>query len=252
MIVRPLQIASAGEGAYSAFRQRLLAHVAEFFPVHYHVAGRQQLLKLIDLGQGRAEARNMRSERDIYLWVSLMLYLGSDFDTDPQFPAIQEALAGNAPPPERLDRAYDIATAFLNAAAGPDGQNAAAAAPRFQRAAYELDRLVQRPLRDALSWIYPQRFAALSAEQVEAIGRLGQRLALDYSFERQRGSLLCSILAFLLGHGFVSDPQFPWAEQTLSKLTAGDPLRRTLQFRDAAAAGVGRWFQKPEATAQAS
>ena len=64
----------------------------------------------------RARHYELRGERGPALCLVLMFMLGIGFDTDPQFPWIEQTLAERAPAPQdtRVDRLYEQSMAFLD------------------------------------------------------------------------------------------------------------------------------------------
>lgn len=253
MIVRVAQLNVAEKSAETAFQQRLLSHVEEFFPVHYRVVGRERLCDVIEVARNKSKSFCFESERDIYLYLSLMLYLGSHFDRDPQIPwALATLQDPEEPSPgARMDKTYEAVTEYLKRTAGDDGAFTVSAAGRFERAAHELDRLVTRPARDALVWLHPQKTALLKPPQFESL--MGQSMALAEAngFEPRRGALLFTMLKVLLGNGFHQDQQFWWAAEGLALGSTLGPEKGLLAFRDAAVRHLQTWFGGCDAAAGA-
>lgn len=70
-----------------------------------------QLREFVCVGIGRAARRGVRTVGGVRRWLNLMMHLGTEFDEDPRFDAVQAALANNALPVDmRLDEAEALAT----------------------------------------------------------------------------------------------------------------------------------------------
>jgi len=72
--------------AASRFEAGLAAHVRTYFPNHSKIAGETGTGTLARLALARARSHGIESERGVYLYLNVMLILGSYFDEDPQLP----------------------------------------------------------------------------------------------------------------------------------------------------------------------
>jgi hypothetical protein len=236
VIIRTQQMQALGQYAQEAFETRLLAHIQECFPAHRREVGPDRLRLVIRRGTENAARYDMRGEREIYLFVSLMLYFGSSFDTDPQL----GWAAGLQNPSEpdsflRLEATYDSAAEYLDRVAGPNGKNTAAAIGRFVEG-------------QTLASLYPEKFRELDSAQLAQLQALGEESAQVYGLDA-RGAQLMTILAFLLGHGFATDPQFFWAGEVLNDQSIFKSEQRGKAMMDAAVQHLQRWFSSESAAA---
>ena len=236
MIIRTQQMQALGRYAQEAFETRLLAHIQECFPVHRREVGPDRLRLVIRQGTENAARYGMRGQREIYLFVSLMLYFGSSFDTDPQL-GWSAGLQNPSEPDSflRLEATYDSAVEYLDRVAGPNGKNTAAAIGRFVEG-------------QTLASLYPEKFRELDSAQLAQLQALGEESAQVYGLDA-RGAQLMSMLAFLLGHGFATDPQFFWAGETLNDQSIFKSEERGKALMDAAVQHLQRWFSGESAAA---
>ena len=89
------------------FQERMLVHIAKFFPEHDAALDFEQKHALIDHGIERGAEYAIVSERDICIWVDLMLALGPDFDVSETYPWAATILADDLRLPNlRMDELH--------------------------------------------------------------------------------------------------------------------------------------------------
>jgi len=237
VIIRAQQMQEFDRYAREVFETRLLAYIQECFPVHRREVGPDRLRSVIRQGIENATRYGMRGQREIYLFVSLMLYLGSSFDTDPQLGWAVVGLRNPSEPDSflRIEAVYDSAVAYLDRVAGPNGQNTAAAIRRLTEG-------------QALAALYPEKLRELDSGQLAQLQALGEESAQVYGLDT-RGAQLMTMLAFLLGHGVATDPQFFWAHQVLNDQSILKSEDRGRALTDAALDHLPRWFSGESAAA---
>jgi hypothetical protein len=230
MILHPQQMQALGQSARESFEKRLLSHIQDCFPVHWREVGPDRLRLVIRQGIENAARYGMQGQREIYLFVSLMLYLGGSFDKDPQLVWAAESLENPSEPDSflRIEATYERAVAYLDRVAGPNGKNTAAAFDRFVAG-------------QAPASLYPEKFRELDSTQRTQLRLLGEKSAQLYKLGAQ-GAPLMTVLAFLLGSGFANDPQFFWAAEVLRSGSIVAPEERRKALTDAALLHLKRWF----------
>lgn len=207
----------------AGFERRLLAHIERYFPIHWRLIGGERMAEIVRFGIERARAAGLRTERDGFLYHSLMLRFGSHFDTDPQYPWLAAALNDDTvgPRSERLVNAHDAAMDYLDRVAGPKGEHMAAALHRMQ--ATVLPEVRQAPrvnfdyLADMLEMAWPQKARALGEEALRGLAHSVMPAAKSGGLTTPAGACLYVIACFMFGHALGRDPQFPWAQQILSR-----------------------------------
>ena len=242
-------MALMGRTTSEAFETRLLAHIREFFPVHWREVGEEHLREVIRIGITNGAVHEMETQREIYLFISLMLYLGSSFDTDDQLPWAAAGLddGSEADPFMRVEKTYNLAVEYLDRVAGPDGQYSAAAIQRFIKVLRDPTRGMP-DLSETLRSIHPEKSRQLSPAQLQSVVQQGHACVLKYGLEAE-GALLCAGLTFLLGHGFATDPQFPWAAEVLNDAGIPDSAQRLKALKQTSVIHLNRWFAGTEKAA---
>jgi len=244
MVIRDRQMVELGQSARGAFEERLLSHIQQYFPVHWREVGPERLREVIRLGMANAANYELQTQREIYLFVSLMLYFGSSFDTDFQLPWAAEGLKNPAEPDPfaRIEATYNEGLNYLSRVAGPEGVNTGMAIDRFIKS---LERMSTsgEALPGMLARIYPQKYAELNPAQVSQLAQQGPTCGFDSPAVAREGALLCGALAALLGCGFAKDPQFLWAQDVLQE---PDPQQRLTALKETAPAKLRPWFSTKE------
>lgn len=248
MIIRKQQLTVFGRAARETFERRLLEHIQEFFPVHWREVGRDGLHDVTRLGITNAASHGLETQREITLFVSLMLYFGSHFDTDDQLPWATQGLAdvSDGDAFTRIEKTYHSALDYMGRVAGPNGQFAMSALRRFTMAAQARSRLA---LGDSLGSIYPEKYDVLDDGQRDRLAERAIECARTYRLDAGQGASLCAGLSLLLGHGFARDPQFPWIGHVLNDRQIPDAAGRLAALQEAVVLHLSRWFAAPEGTA---
>jgi hypothetical protein len=109
LTIRDEQIQALARADVARFEQRVFAHLKEFFPAQCRPLTEQELRRTIRVGLERAASYEIVSQRDVCMFIDLMMVLGRDFDTDKRFPWAQEILAKPSEPAAKMDALYQIA-----------------------------------------------------------------------------------------------------------------------------------------------
>jgi len=250
LAIRKEQIEAFEFAALARFESRLLNHVHEYFPKHWRLVGEHGLRQVIRLGIERGGRYGLSTERDIYLYVSLMLYLGCYFDDDVQLPWVRRSLREpeSEAPSKRIAETFDKAMAFMDEVFGPDGECYLAALTRIRGGVpASLDRsvggVVSPPdVLALLEWIHPEKYGHVREADLYSLIDRAVQAAAGYGLRTGRGVLVYSGLMFTLGEKFDEDPRFRWATSILKKPTQDD-ANKVAQLYDAAIAYLNEWFE---------
>ena len=102
-------------GRVEDFKCRMRQHLHEFFTLQCQALGEAGIGNLIDVGTSRASTYGIEIERDVCVFIDLMIELGQDFDSDAHLPWVEEIL--NDPdmpdPSGRIRRLYDESRRYL-------------------------------------------------------------------------------------------------------------------------------------------
>jgi hypothetical protein len=104
MLIRSEQMEALSKVPVHAFENEMIAHLAEVSPPLFKVIKSDQMREAVRFGIARATQSGLTLRGSIRLYLELMLWFGSHFETDPQYPWVHDALADQGSDPE-LERA---------------------------------------------------------------------------------------------------------------------------------------------------
>jgi len=251
LTIRREQMEALEAAAVRDFERRMLAHLRQFFPKHLAVLGEPTLRAVIRFGVGRGSIHGFTTEHDLCLYVDLMLLLGSLFDEDPQLPWADAILhdAGIPDSAERAERLYDEAMAFLDDAAGEDGQYLTRALvtlhkhPLKETWAPGPGKLEDRLLAH-LRALWPQKYECVGAGPLGLMVHRGVEGAARNHVAGDFGALVFVVLMFFLGSGFDRDPQYPWALAILGDASPASRAARAQRLDEASRAHLNAWMAR--------
>ncbi|MBI5255921.1 MAG: hypothetical protein HY855_05435 [Burkholderiales bacterium] len=231
LIIREAQLAAFRGEATQRFDRRLLAALVHSFPRDHARLGDAPLRALVALGRRRAARHGWRSEQTVYLHLTLMLMLGAGFDTDPQLPWLQQAMAASAQddPTPRLFALHATVLDQLDAVLGVHNEHLVKALLRWRTldlAVFESQDAGDRAalIAGVLAEAYPRKAAVLGEAGLRALAEAAAAKAGQQGLHGARAHGLVAVLMFMLGHQCDTDPALPDLAQALA--TPGpEPLR---------------------------
>jgi len=253
LMLRSNQVEAFRNAALDRYVGRTIEHFQEYFPKYCQVVGVEALDRLIRMGITRAEPYGIVSERDVCLYVTIMITLGAEFDVDPQYPWAVAILHDQTidDPSERADQLFDTATRKHKEFAGEENQHLQRAIARLRSFSND-DQLtpstgttVADVIVDIWRSLYPTKCAAVGDSALRSLCDAAQRRAARYNLHQPRSISIYVTVAFFLGIGFDVDPQFPWVSAAMND--AGQPSEQTRAYalRSAAIDFANRLFTKP-------
>lgn len=232
LMIREEQMAVFEQAVVKNFASRVYEHLQKFFPEHCQNLKADQVRKVIRLGLARAEHYQLVSERDVYLYVSLMFLLGSYFDEDPQLPWVADLLKEQTPETAniRMVPVYDQAMTLLDSIVGPENEYLRQTLGMLQQSQV-FESLPEAPsfghrLLLLLQALAPQKYQVLGDNILRDLVRHGYGAAKQHGLTTERGAMIYLSLAFLLGAGFDHDPLYPWAAEVLADSELTDPAKK--------------------------
>lgn len=242
------QMEGLKQAVLERFVSRTLHHVEAHFSTHWRIIGEAQLRAVIRLAVERAGRHSLTTERDVSLYLNLMLLLGSAFDTDAQLPWAAQILsdAELTDPQERVDRLYDAAADYLEKVAGARNEHPEPARERMVAAIQRRVPVVSasdfgKLALSVLRWIYPRKFDVVGEGAIRAFARQSLQAAQAYGVLSHDSAMLHLAMAYVLGSGFDRDPQFPWAGSILLGASDADGAGRFERLRKTAVSELSRW-----------
>lgn len=249
--IRKEQYEEMGKISLKRFEDSMVEHIREFFPEQYDALGESVVRKVIEYGVDRAEAHGFETEPDVNMYIDLMLLLGSNFDTDPQLPwaAEDESIEDEsmAESVGQVEKLYDQTIEYLDRIEGPEDEYLVKALDEVGEISFEdlpLNRSedIENKTISLLRRIWPEKCRALGTSALNNLIRYGTESAQRYQITGQRGVALYTVLMFMLGSGFDTDPQFPWAATVLKDESIINEAARIDQLYKEAIAFLDEWL----------
>jgi hypothetical protein len=239
------------------FEDDMLAHVARYFPAHHRILGEPQVRTVIRHAGERARAHGFDTERNLCLYLTLTLMLGSHFDVDVLLPWAAVMLDDPAVPIAtlRIDHFTNEAMAYLDRLAGPKNRHLEQVFPALREALAEIlddpghaaDAGADPRCARHLQRIFPHKYEAVGEENVSRLIVAATASARRYGLTTWRDTMIYVVCAFLMGSSFDRDPQFPWADEALTDRHAPDGEARATRLLERGLAWVDAWLAPAEA-----
>jgi hypothetical protein len=171
------------------FKQNLVLHVRRFFPGHYRAFGDACIRSAIELSVRDARVHGLTTERNVCLYLNIMLMLGAEFERDPQFPwaadILQKANSANA----KMDDLSAVTLDFMDRVAGVDNRRINRALSRLRHTFIGIISMpVTVPFEEHMLFtfhhLYPEKAAAVGEPSLQALIRSGREAALRHGCRR--------------------------------------------------------------------
>jgi integrase len=230
------QVEAFRQAAGRSFEDRMVEHLRSFAPQHCEALGVEAVRRFIGVGRGRAGAHGFTLCGPLRLYLELMLMLGSDFDTDPLFPWAGGVLCDPEMPGEvaRASALHTRVRRYVRAVAGPRLVHAWRALEAVCASRAETAPPLGPGFDDAmiarLEATHPQKCRHAGGDALRALVERARGEARARSLDTDAGQAIFVVLAFTLGHGFASDPQYPWAAATLEAPAPSAPDARAARL----------------------
>ena len=161
-----------------------------------------------------------------------MIMLGSDFDTDPQYPWATTILdeTTTARQMDRAEQLHALTMKYSASVFGQDYQYERAAATRAGALKFaELPSFVGGSAAEFtghFAKVFPEKVRYIGEAPIAVLAARANILSETHRLDAERGPTVLAALMFAFGHGALTDPQFPWIAATLVK-DMQNPAART-------------------------
>ena len=218
--------------ALSKFEDKMVQHVRQFTPKHSEILGEDGVREVIQLGMDRAKSYDFTNQGPVSFYIELMLMLGSDFDTDTQYPWAGNILGDPSitNQMQRADGLYVKAMDYVENVVGTNSEYNKEAILKVSQLG--LERLIMSGgiLEDdiimQMSMVHPKKCEYLGESALRALVSQGIKLAGSFDIYTSHGGRLLAGLMFCFGHGCCNDPQFRWIVETLNRPYFGNSEKR--------------------------
>ncbi len=231
----------------------LAAHLRRFFPGQCEILGDASLRKTVALGLENAAGYGLLSEREVFLYLSVMFMLGSFFDADLQLPWAGPILhRSNFPDPyTKVQTLYEAAMNDLDRTIGENEEEHLKVLLRVRKLTPDRAAEQVRPdftpgMIGLFREIHSKKAERLGDDLLEKLIAAGSESALRYGIAGERGRAVYLLHMLIIGSGFDRDPQFPWAEAILNDAALSGEEERTDRLYQAAMDHLSRSLEMAE------
>lgn len=221
LLIRPHQLKTFRQNRFQQFEAEMLIHIREHFPEHARILPEARLLEIVRFAHSRAGGYGLDTVRSVCIYLNCMLWMGSLFDTDTQYPWARAILLDSdvLSQHDRASRLSNASTQYMLELCGPENSHLVAVIRHLlQNIPAQPSEFIPAGINPAtfLAGIFPKKWELLPDEiSSGGLFAAARRFAARYGLQDDRGILLYALLMFLLGSGFDTDPQFPWASTIL-------------------------------------
>lgn len=196
----------------------LIDHLRGFAPEHVESIGDAGLRDFVRLGIERAAGFGWTLQGPLEFFLEIMVLLGSDFPTDPQYPWAAVALSSPLPEMEAADGLHSLLMAYHDRVLGPGLCYEIEAIERLLAA--DASGVLRQPpaapsaILALLKHVYPQKCDYAGDAALSALLETAQQHTASLGLPPDGLALVAGIL-FSFGHGAFHDPQYPWIAASL-------------------------------------
>lgn len=241
LTIREEQMAVFKYAAEKRFEKDTAARLQEAFPLQYKILGERAASAVVHYGIQRAREFGLQYDYEIRCYLYLIFMVGHHFTDDPQFPWARNIHSDETItyPGDKIDLIYKETLQFLDRVAGDENNHLNNALLRIREYPWtswpgETSGTFEQQISGTLEQIYPEKYRELREQGSipNLIGK-GRETASRYGVVDDWGIMVFIVLMFMLGSAFDTDPQYPWAQNTLNNQDIQDPtMRVTMLYRE--------------------
>jgi len=233
LIIRAEQLAAFQQAATTTLENQLLAHIQKVMPILSATLGEKSLRLTIQQAMINAAQYELTERAAIRLFVELRFLLGSEFDSDPQYPWITSILHDKEMLQiKKARQLYEKIANYQTQVLGKNGINTRIGLQNFMLFMQQPFLLSMRDfgpgMLRVLEDIFPLKAAYLGEEALQGVIRIGYTRARELGFPTLRSYGVLVGLMFLCGHGCIADPLYSWIDNTLNSQEKIDAIAEHL------------------------
>jgi hypothetical protein len=191
----------------------LLDHLRRFARDHVEAIDRDNLRQFVRLGIRRAASFGWTKRGPVEFFLEVMVMLGSEFHTDPQYPWASSALGASTEEMAGADHLHAEVMKYYDAVFGPGLCYEVDAIRRLLASDYVSDRRLsgtdEAGIHQLFEWAFPQKYAVVGRPAIGTLIGEAQEMCARIGVPETELALVAGTL-FCFGHGCFSDPQYPW------------------------------------------
>jgi hypothetical protein len=235
LTIRKEQLEVLDKAAVGDFEAEMVQHLKALNPNHCKMLGDSGVRQVVHLGLKEAKKYGLTNRGPVRLYLECMFFFGSYFDLDPQLPWVTDILI-DCQYSSQTPRAKDLCNKtadFVSKVYGPEREFYLEAVQRMTQVSMEgqADPVAQLedPLIQVLKELFPRKCQYLGESALRKLSQWSIQSAKPLAVYTNKAVALLTVLGFMLGHGVITDPQYPWISAKLKDSAAGTPDARVEQ-----------------------
>ena len=235
--IRHEQLVAIEEEQRRRFALEMVEHLREYAPAHALRLGDAALYEFARNGITQAARGAFTLRGPVRLFIELQVLLGSDFDSDPQYPWVAQWLTPRSAADEMMRSTvlHEKAEAFYAAVIGAELQHEKAAIRRLRQGVFEGlpedDGELEREVLTRPGQLYPEKVSFVGEAPLRALFTHALLACRQLGLTSAAGRATLFSLMFALGHRCHVDPQFAWISQTLEQARRQAEVERVARLR---------------------
>lgn len=204
--------------ALDNYISELVVHCDECYPYLRKTMEESRLRQVLKDCVEKAEQSGFTQRGPVQFYIDMMIAFGAGFETDPQYPWIQKALADNKhlSQIEQSSRLHRLTSDYFDQILGPQSQHFFEAAEKIEQLNVEELHVYKTGFSSYMLKImqecYPQKYETSGAPALAVLIEQAEQKALQsYGIDQARPTGVIVLLMYLLGHQFDHDPFYSWA-----------------------------------------
>ena len=233
--IRKEQLEIFDKAAVGEFEAEMVKHLKEFNPKHSAALGDPGIRQVVRLGLKEARKYGFTDRGPVRLYLECMFFFGSYFDRDPQLPWATDILI-DCQYSGQMSRANGLCSKtadYVRKVFGPEREYYLQAVRRMAQVSLEGSAApamnLEAVLMEKLKELFPQKCQYLGELTLRKLSQWGVQSAKPLALSSNSAVALLTVLGFMLGHGVITDPQFPWISAIMKDSAAGIPDARVEQ-----------------------
>jgi hypothetical protein len=212
----------------------LVDHLHKFARNHIESIGNFSLRHFVRLGIQNAAGVGWTKRGPVEFFLEVMVMLGSEFLTDPQYPWAAASLRRPMEEMAGADRLHLEVMKYYDAVLGPGLCYEVEAIQRVLASEYGKDHplsgMSEPEIFPLVEWAFPQKYVFVGPAAIGALVKEAKHVCAQFGVA-PTGLALVTVTLFTFGHGCFSDPQYPWiaACMRMKGPTKETPLHRVFR-----------------------
>jgi len=215
LIIRNDQLKAFSRIKLNKFEEKMYVYAKKHFPDEFYDLETKHLIGVISKAIEKGKLYGFHTQKHAFYFLSLMFLLGSEFDSDVQFPWVYDYLTDQSVSDvdKRMENTWRAAVTFISCIAGDHLEFIRPVFDKLYKLNIQnLSNLTEdnfeKEINCFLMEFYPEKHNCQMEGENSALIKYGVNVSEKYNIESSHGKAVIIVLMFVFGSGFHSDPLF--------------------------------------------